>query len=464
MVRRVVRGGTVVTAGGSQRADVVVADGRIVALEAPGSGTAGEVVDATGCLVLPGGVDPHVHFDSPTQKVPVADDVTSGTTAAAFGGTTTVIDFAFQLGERTVGQAIEAARERAAGRALVDYSFHAVLTRADPPTLSALAGAVAAGVTSFKLYMAYARRGLLMTDDAIFKVLRRAREVGALVMLHAENGPLTELLVDEALAAGHKEPAWHPRSRPELTEIEAIYRGITIAELAEAAVYFVHVSTGGGVDHLAAARRRGRPVFGETCPHYLLLDETVYDAPGFEAAKWVLTPPIRSLDHQHALWEGLRNRDLHTVATDHCPFCFAGGKDAGVGDFSKIPNGGPGIEHRVPLLYDAAVARSRMSVERFVELVSTAPARLFGLSPRKGEIAIGSDADLVVFDPAGHTVVSAATQHSKVDYSMYEGRKLQGAVRTVLSRGEVVVHDGELLASPGHGTFVARGPSGALSW
>ena len=459
-MRRVVAGGTVVTAGGSQRADVVIADGRIVALQAPESERGGDVLDATDCLVLPGGVDPHVHFDSPTQKVPVADDVTSGTVAAAFGGTTTVIDFAFQLGDMSVIDAIERARARSEGRAVVDYSLHAVLTRADESTLATLEDAVSRGVTSFKLYMAYERRGLLMRDDAIFKVMRRARDVGALVMLHAENGPLTELLVEEAVAAGHVGPSWHPVTRPELTEIEAVYRGISIAELADAPVYFVHISTSGGVEHIAAARRRGRPVFGETCPHYLLLDDSVYAAAGFDAAKWVLTPPIRSKANQESLWTGLRNRDLQTVATDHCPFCFAGGKDAGKDDFSKIPNGGPGIEHRLTLLYDAAVASGCMSVERWVELVATAPARLFGLAPRKGEIAIGSDADLVIFDPAGQTIVSAATQHSKVDYSMYEGRKLKGAVRTVLSRGETIVRDGELVAAPGRGCFVVRGMSG----
>ena len=455
-MRVVVTGGTVVNASGSQQADVVTEDGRIVGIVSPGSVTGELQVDAHGCYVIPGGVDPHVHFDSPTQKVPVADDFFTGTVAAAFGGTTTVIDFAFQLGGISLLEALAKAKTRAIDKAIVDYGFHVVLTKADDATLAELEVAVAAGASSCKLYMAYKARGLLLEDDEIFSIMRRARDAGMLVMLHAENGPITALFVKEAVEAGRTGPYWHAKSRPPLTEVEAIYRGITLAELAGSAVYFVHVSTEGGAEHIANARRRGRPVYGETCPHYLLLDETVYDAPGFEAAKWVLTPPIRDIGQQAALWRALSNRDLDTVATDHCPFCFEGGKDVGVNDFSAIPNGGPGIEHRVALTYDAGVASGRISVERWVELTSTAPARLFGLAPRKGSIAIGADADIVVFDPRAVSAITAVGSHSAVDYSMYEGRKLTGAVRTVMSRGDVIIHDGVLTAQAGRGSFVAR--------
>ncbi len=455
-MRLVVVGGTVVNASGSQVADVLIEDERIVGIVSSGMGTGDRIVDATGCLVIPGGVDPHVHFDSPTQRAIVADDFYSGTVAAAFGGTTTVIDFAFQLGELTPSQALNTGLDRATGKAIVDYGFHLVLTKSDEATIGELPSLLQLGVSSYKLYMAYERRGLFMRDDDIYKVMRAAGKIGTLVMLHAENGPLTDLFVQEALSRGDIGPQWHPKTRPPLTEVEAIYRGITIAKLAKSAVYFVHVSTEGGVNHIHDARRCGLDVYGETCPHYLLLDESVYNGSGFEPAKWVLTPPIRSAEHQSALWKALKTKDLSTVATDHCPFCFEGGKDFGVDDFSVIPNGGPGIEHRLSLLYDAGVTTGRIGLERWVELTSTAPARLFGLSHRKGHISVGADADIVVFDPNVHTSITVENAHSNVDYSMYEGMKLLGGIRTVISRGEVIVDDGKLYAAAGRGRFMSR--------
>lgn len=460
-MRIVVTGGTVVNADGSQVADVVVDGERITGIVAPGTaGDADLTLDASGRLVVPGGVDPHVHFDSPTQKIPVADDFGSGTKAAAFGGTTTVIDFAFQLGGCRLPEALDRAKARAAGRAHVDYAFHTVITSADERTLRELAVMRELGVTSYKLYMAYGRRGLLMDDAEIFRLIRGAAVQDALVMLHAENGPITELLVREAVERGDVDPSWHPRTRPELTEVEAIYRGLSIAELAGGPVYFVHVSTAGGVAHIGDARRRGRLVFGETCPHYLLLDESVYETPGFEAAKWVLTPPIRHRRNQDPLWHALAAGDLQVVATDHCPFCFAGGKDAGKDDFSAIPNGGPGVEHRMSLVFDAAVATGRLSVHRWVDLMSTTPARLFGLAPQKGRVAVGVDADLVIFDPDGQAVITARDSHSGADYSMYEGRAVRGTVQTVLCRGEVIVDAGQWRDVAPRGQYIKRGPSG----
>ena len=457
-MRLVIAGGKVVNAFGSQVADVVVEEGRITGIVSPRriAGDVDVVVDAKDCLVVPGGVDPHVHFDSPTQKAIVADDFYSGTLAAAFGGTTTVIDFVFQLGDSTISDALAGGMRRAKGKAIVDYGFHAVITNSDEKTLAELPEVLANGVSSCKLYMAYESRGLFMRDDNIFKVMRAAGKHGILVMLHAENGPLTQLFVQEALLRGDTGPQWHPKTRPPLTEVEAIYRGISIAELAGVPVYFVHVSTNGGASHIRDARMRGMAVYGETCPHYLLLDESVYDAAGFEAAKWVLTPPIRDLSNQSALWKFLKSRDLSTVATDHCPFCFEGGKDIGISDFSRIPNGGPGVEHRLSLLFDAGVTTGKISVERWVELTSTAPARLFGLSHAKGHISVGADADLVIFDPNMVSEITSATSHSAVDYSMYEGRKLTGGVRSVISRGEVIVDQGTCNATPGRGRYVPR--------
>ena len=459
----VVAGGTIVNSSGSQRADVVVEGERIVALVRPGSVSGDTTVDATGCLVVPGGVDTHVHFSSPTQQVATADDFESGTIAAAHGGTTTVIDFGWQIGDATPLAALDTALARAAGKAVVDYGFHLVLTAGPDAQADELEAVVDRGVTSFKLYMAYPRRGLMVDDAVLFQMLEWSAAQGALTMVHAENGAVTDLLVRRAVERGDTSPRWHARSRPELTEVEAVYRAIVLAEMADSPVFFVHVSTTGAAHHIGDARRRGRPVFAETCPHYLLLDETVYDAPGLEAAKWVLTPPMRPAANQQTLWTALATGDLQTVATDHCPFCFAGGKDRGDGDFSKIPNGGPGIEHRLSLLFHAGVVGGRFPVERWVDMVSSAPARLFGLFPRKGAIAVGSDADLVVFDPEATGEISYRTSHSAVDYSMYEGRKVQGLARTVISRGEVIVDGGALHTQAGRGRYLVRGPSGVTA-
>jgi dihydropyrimidinase len=456
----IVAGGTVVNAWGSQEADVVIEDGRISALVRPGAARGDVTVDARGCLVIPGGVDPHVHFSSPTQQVAVADDFESGTIAAAHGGTTTVIDFAWQINDTTAVAAIDDAMARADNKAVIDYGFHLVLTKGPDDQSQDLDTVVERGVTSFKLYMAYPRRGLMVDDAVLFRMLEWSAAQGALTMVHAENGAVTDLLARRAIERGDTAPRWHARSRPDLTEVEAVYRATVLAEMAEAPVYFVHVSTAGAARHIGDARRRGRPVFAETCPHYLLLDESVYDAPGMEGAKWVLTPPIRKAENQEPLWNALAIGDLQTVATDHCPFCFVGGKDRGEGDFSKIPNGGPGIEHRLSLLFHNGVLGGRFPVERWVNMVATAPARTFGLFPQKGAIAVGCDADLVVFDPDAAAAITAKTSHSAVDYSMYEGRKVQGLARTVISRGEVIVDRGDLKAPPGRGRYVPRGQSG----
>jgi dihydropyrimidinase len=454
-----IKGGQVVTAADQYAADVYVEDDTIVTIGAALDLPADRVIDATGCYLLPGGVDPHTHLAFNLGATTTADDYQSGTIAAAFGGTTTVVNFAQQRRGQHLRAAIEDGLAAAAGKAVIDYGQHIVITDLDSGSLGQIDELVAEGITSIKMFMAYP--GELMVDDAtIFQVLERAGQVGALCCIHAENGPVIDVLVRRALAAGHTNPSWHARTRPELAEAEATHRAIALAEMANAGVYFVHLSCGEALAEVTAARDRGRPVFAETCPHYLFLDASVYDDESFDTAKYVLTPPLRDARHHAELWRGLRTDDLQVVSTDHCPFCLNGQKTLGQDDFSKIPNGGPGIEHRLQLLYSGGVVGGRLSLRRMVDVFATTPARLFGLYPRKGTIAVGSDADLVVFDPNGTTTISANTHHMNVDYSLYEGWQLTGAVRTVIVRGQPVVDGGLFVGKPGSGQFLRREASG----
>ncbi|GAA1271375.1 dihydropyrimidinase [Pseudonocardia aurantiaca] len=449
-----VKGGRVVTAADDYVADVYIADTTVTTIGASLDIPADKVVDATGCYVLPGGVDPHTHLAFDLAGTSTADDYESGTIAAAFGGTTTVVNFAQQQRGEHLRAAIDRGLASAAGKAVIDYGQHIVLTQLDEDSLSQLDELVAEGVTSIKMFLAYP--GELMVDDAtLFQVMERAGELGAMCCVHAENGPVIDVLVRRALKAGRTNPSWHGRTRPELAEAEATHRAIAVAEMANAPVYFVHLSCTEALAEVTAARDRGRPVFAETCPHYLFLDASVYDDESFDTAKYVLTPPLRDARHHAALWRGLRTDDLQVVSTDHCPFCLNGQKTLGEGDFSRIPNGGPGVEHRLQLLY-AGVVAGRLPLQRMVEVFATAPARLFGLYPRKGTLAVGSDADLVIFDPNATTTISAATHHMAVDYSLYEGWQLDGAVRTVVSAGVPVVENGLFVGKPGSGRFLRR--------
>ncbi|QXJ22546.1 dihydropyrimidinase [Actinomadura graeca] len=449
-----IKGGRVITGADDYVADIHVADTTVTTIGASLNVTADKVVDATGCYVLPGGVDPHTHLAFDMAGTRTADDYESGTIAAAFGGTTTVVNFAQQRPGEHLRTAVERGVASAQGKAVIDYGQHIILTQLEDSTLHQLDELVGEGVTSIKMFLAYP--GELMVDDAtLFQVMERAGELGALCCVHAENGPVIDVLVRRALAAGRTNPSWHGRTRPELAEAEATHRAIAVAEMANAPVYFVHLSCAEALAEVTAARDRGRPVFAETCPHYLFLDSSVYDDESFDTAKYVLTPPLRDVRHQDALWRGLRANGLQVVSTDHCPFCLNGQKDLGAGDFSKIPNGGPGIEHRLQLLY-AGVVAGRLPLQRMVEVFATTPARLFGLYPRKGTVAVGSDADLVVFDPSATTTINAATQHMAVDYSMYEGWRLAGAVRTVICGGAPVVENGVFVGTPGRGRFLRR--------
>ncbi len=453
-MRTLLRHGTIVNADGQVRADVLVDGERIAAIGTGLADRADRTIDAAGRLILPGGVDVHTHLDMPMGSIRTSDDFETGTIAAACGGTTTVVDYATQAPGGTLREALEAWRRRAEGRAVVDFGLHLCISDLRPEVEDELGAMVAAGVPSFKVFMAYPGR-LMLNDGEIFRVLRRAAALGALVCLHAENGHVIDVLVKEALAAGRTSPGFHAVTRPALAEAEAVHRGIALAEMAGTGIYIVHLSSAEALQEVAAARRRGVPVLAETCPQYLFLSDEAYEAPDLEAAKFVMSPPLRTRQAQEKLWRALAAGTLDTVATDHCPFMLAD-KARGRDDFSRIPNGAPGIEHRLPLLFDGGVNTGRLSLERFVEVTAAAPARIFGLGPRKGVVAEGADADLVVFDPDGTTEISAATHHMRVDYNPYEGRRLAGAIDTVMSRGEVVVDHAAFVGTPGRGRFLRR--------
>jgi dihydropyrimidinase len=448
--------GRVATAIDTYVSDVAINDGKISALgESLPRENAGKIIDAAGKYVFPGGIDVHTHLDMPFGGTTSADDFETGTRAAAFGGTTTLIDFAIQYKGQTLRTAFDTWMQKASGKAVCDYAFHCIMTDLALAQLDEMNALVREGVTSFKLFMAYP--GVFMLDDAsIFKALRTASKNGGLVCMHAENGGAIDVIVQQALAEGKKAPKYHALTRPTTAEAEAVSRAIALAEMAGAPLYIVHLSCNEALEKVREARDRGLPVYAETCPQYLYLSLENMDAPGFEAAKYVFTPPLREKWHQEKLWNGLKRDHLQVVSTDHCPFCFKEQKELGRDDFTKIPNGGPGVEHRMSLIYSGGVAGGRFSVNRFVELVSTTPAKLFGLYPRKGTIAVGSDADLVIFDPERKHTISAKAHHMRVDYSMFEGIEVTGMPDTVLSRGRVVVEGDKFLGRAGAGEFLKR--------
>jgi len=452
----IITNGRVVTATDTFVSDVAINRGKIAAIgdNLPRENAA-QVIDAAGKYVLPGGIDVHTHLDMPFGGTTSSDDFETGTRAAAFGGTTTLIDFAIQYKGQTLRTAFDAWMEKASGKAVCDYAFHCIITELADAQLEEMNALVREGVTSFKLFMAYP--GVFMLDDgSIFKALQRTAKNGGLVCMHAENGNAIDVIVQQALAEGKKAPKYHALTRPTTAEAEATARAIALAEMAGAPVYIVHLSCNDALEKVREARDRGLPVYAETCPQYLYLSIDNFDVPDFEGAKYVFTPPLREKWHQEKLWNGLKRDHLQVVSTDHCPFCFKEQKELGRGDFTKIPNGGPGVEHRMSLIYSGGVAAGRFSVNRFVELVSTTPAKLFGLYPRKGTIAVGSDADMVIFDPNRKHTISAKTHHMRVDYSMFEGIQVTGMPSTVLSRGRVVVDNEKFLGRAGAGEFVKR--------
>jgi dihydropyrimidinase len=452
----IIKNGSVVTAIDTYTADLGITDGKVSAIgkDLPVQ-NAGEVIDASGKLVLPGGIDVHTHLDMPFGGTTSADDFETGTRAAAFGGTTTLIDFAIQYKGQRLRQAFDTWMGKASSKAVCDYAFHCIVTDVSGGQLAEMNDLVHDGVTSFKLFMAYP--GVFMLDDgSIFKALQTTSKNGGLVCMHAENGSAIDVIVQQALAEGKRAPKYHALTRPTTAEAEATARAIALAEMAGAPIYVVHLSCNDALEKVREARDRGLPVYAETCPQYLYLSIENFDAPGFEGAKYVFTPPLREKWHQEKLWNGLKRDHLQVVSTDHCPFCFKEQKELGRDDFTKIPNGGPGVEHRMSLIYSGGVAGGRFSVNRFVELVSTTPAKLFGLYPRKGTIAVGSDADLVIFDPTRKHTISAKTHHMRVDYSMFEGIEVTGMPVAVLSRGRIVVEGDKFLGKAGQGEFLKR--------
>lgn len=458
-IRTLIRGGLVITASDELHADVLIEDGRVAALAAHGTAaaatwTADRTIDASGKYVIPGGVDAHTHMELPFGGTAASDTFETGTRAAAWGGTTTIVDFAVQTPGHALREGLDTWYAKADGKCAVDYAFHMILSDVNERTLKEMDHLVGEGVTSFKLFMAYP--GVFYSDDGqILRAMQRASGNGGLIMMHAENGIAIDVLVEQALTRGETDPRHHGEVRKVLLEAEATHRAIQLARVAGSPLYVVHVSAEEAVAELAAARDKGLPVFGETCPQYLFLSTDNLAEPDFQGAKYVCSTPLRPREHQAALWRGLRTNDLQVVSTDHCPFCFRGQKELGRGDFSKIPNGLPGVENRMDLLHQA-VLDGHIGRRRWIEIACATPARMFGLYPQKGTIAPGSDADIVLYDPHAEQVISAETHHMNVDYSAYEGKRITGRVDTVLSRGELVIDRREFTGRAGHGAFIHR--------
>ena len=459
-----IKNGRVVTAVDDYCADIFV-DAEVVALIGRDLVIdADTVIDAAGKLVVPGGVDPHTHMELPFGGTTTSDTFETGTRAAAHGGTTCIIDFAVQSRGMSTIEALDIWHAKAAGKTAVDYAFHMIITDLPPHRVPEMRRLSDDGVTSYKLFMAYP--GAMLSDDGtIFRALRKAGEDGTLVCMHAENGIVIDELVRIALEQGEIAPKQHALTRPTRLEAEGVHRALAIAEVAHSPVYIVHLSCFDALHELRQAQARGVMAHAETCPQYLLLDVSAYDAPGFDGAKYVLTPPLREEWNQGELWRALRYKSLDVISTDHCPFCLKEQKELGRSDFSKIPNGGPGVENRMSLIYHHGVSGGRIDLNRFVELTSTAAAKIFGLFPKKGTIAVGSDADIVVFDPDHEETISVhnpRTHHMNIDYSAYEGFRVKGYTETVLSRGKVVIDRGEYVGRAGDGAFVRRGPYGGI--
>jgi len=456
-MRTIIKNGRIVTAVDDYDADLLIEDGKIAMIaKSLANVDADKIIDAKKRLVIPGGIDPHTHMELPFGGTSASDTFETGTIAAAHGGTTTIIDFAVQYKGQALNEALDAWHKKADGNTSIDYGFHLICTDLPDNRLAEMKSCIDQGVSSFKLFMAYP--GVFLVDDGtIYKAMGTAGDNGGLICMHAENGVVIDVIVKKAIAEGKTSPKYHALTRPTKAEAEGVHRAIALAEIAHAPVYIVHLSCDDALQEVTRARDAGLPVYAETCPQYLFLDYSVYEQEGFEGAKWVMTPPIREKYNQEKLWRGLQFNDLQVISTDHCPFCFKEQKELGRDDFSKIPNGGPGVEHRMSLVYNGGVAQGRISLNRFVEITSTSAAKIFGLFPRKGTIAVGSDADIVIFDPNEEMTISAKTHHMNVDYSCYEGTKVRGVTKTVLSRGDVVIDEGKYVAKPGRGEFLKRG-------
>lgn len=454
-----IKNGRIITAVDDYEADIFVEREIVSVIGRDLQTTADRVIDAKGRYIFPGGIDPHTHLDMPFGGTVSADDFETGTRAAAHGGTTTIIDFAIQTRGHSTLEALDTWHKKAEGKTAIDYGFHMIITDVAEGRLGELRTLAGEGVTSFKLFTAYP--GVLYVDDGtLFRVMRKAGEDGALICMHAENGIVIDELIKRALETGKTEPKWHALTRPTRMEAEAVHRVIAIAEQAQAPVYIVHLSSSDALEQVTRARDRGVRAFAETCPQYLFLDHSYYEQEGFEGAKYVMSPPLREKWNQEALWRGLQSGALQAISTDHCSFRFKDQKTLGIDDFTKIPNGCPGVENRMSLVYHGGVGQGRISLNKFVDLTSTAAAKMFGLFPRKGTIAVGSDADLVIFNPHRKETISVnnkVTHHMNVDYSAYEGFEVEGFPETVVSRGKIIVKDCEYVGKKGDGQFLKRG-------
>lgn len=453
-----IRNGRVITAADDYHADIFVEKDTVSLIGKNLQIDADEIIDASDRLVIPGGIDPHTHFDMPFGGTYSADDFETGTKAAAHGGTTTIIDFAIQQKGQSTLEALDTWHEKAEGKTLIDYGFHMIVTDMEDDRLKEMTKLANEGITSYKMFMAYP--GVFYVDDGtIFRAMRQAGEDGTLICMHAENGIVIDEIVKRAVAEGKTAPKYHALTRPTRMEAEGVHRAIAIAEVAEVPVYIVHLSSADALEQVNAARTRGIHAYGETCPQYLFLDETYYEKEDFEGAKYVMTPALRHKCNQPHLWRGLKFNDLQAISTDHCPFCFKDQKELGRSSFAQIPNGAPGVENRMALIYNGGVADGRIDLNRFVQLTSTNAAKIFGMFPKKGTIAVGSDADIVIFDPNAKQTLSiknGITHHMNVDYCTYEGFEVQGYPETVISRGEVVVRKHETVGKKGRGQFIRR--------
>ncbi|MFT3786326.1 MAG: dihydropyrimidinase [Tepidisphaeraceae bacterium] len=451
-----IKNGRIVTASDDYLADVFI-DGETISLIGKDLKVqADKVIDATGKLVIPGAIDPHVHMELPFGGTVSSDSFETGTRAAAWGGTTTIIDFAIQYKGKTFQQTIDDWHAKASGKCAIDYSYHLAVTEYRPEQAAEFAKVVDQGITTFKIFLAYP--GVYMIDDkTMTRVMRSAGEAGGMTLVHAENGDAIQLKIDELLAAGKTEPKYHAQSRPPVMQQDGTARALRVAEFAKSPVFIVHVSCEASMMEIVRARDAGLPAYGETCTQYLYFDESCYDKPNFEGAKYVFTPPLVPKENIEPLWKGLKLGYLQEVSTDHCPFNFKGQKELGRESFAKIPNGGPGVEDRLVMVYHGGVVQRGFSLNKWVDLTSTASAKLFGMFPKKGTIAVGSDADIVIFDPNKEQVRSAATHHSNVDYNLFEGMKVKGVVETVLSRGKTIIEKNQYVGKPGDGKFLKRG-------
>ena len=466
MSTTLITNGTVITATEIVDADVLIDGEKIVGIAAPKSHgwKADSEIDAKGKYLFPGGIDVHTHMELPFGGTLASDDFESGTRAAAWGGTTTIIDFAVQAFGEQVMDGYEAWMEKAAGNCAIDYGFHMIVGDVTDQALKEMDILMGEGVTSFKLFTAYP--GVLYSDDGkVFRAMQKAAENGGTIMMHAENGMVIDVLREQARQRGETDPIHHAITRPPVTEAEATHRVLAYAELAGCPVYVVHMSAKEAVAEVAMARDRGQNAFGETCPQYLFLDWDNLREPDFGGAKYVCSTPVRNREqgHQDALWKYLATNDLQIVSTDHCPFCMGDHpklgtqKRLGEGDFTKIPNGIPGVEDRMRMIYHGAVGEGRLSLNRFVEVTATTPAKMFGLFPQKGTIAVGTDADIAIFDPKATHVMSVESTHMDVDYNAYEGKKVQGDIDLVMARGKVLISDGKYHGTKGDGQFLKRG-------